>query len=79
MAYDTFVQPGVDQIYTFVTAVPDNADCILAWASFEYAQTPSAYQNLILRLSRKLGLVQYSLQHVGEPHTLERAFGLGEK
>lgn len=78
MSYDTFVQPGVDQIYTFVTVVPDDVDYVLAWSCFEYAQGASSLQSWILSLSRKLGLIQYSLEHVKEPHTVERMFQVGE-
>jgi len=74
MAYNTFVQAGVEQLYTFVTAVPSSNSFLLAWASFEYAQHPSTFQHASLWLSRRLGLIQYSLAHVAEPHTAERVF-----
>lgn len=74
MSYDTIVRPAVDQIYTFVSAIPANAEVVLTWSSFEYAQRPSGFQNRVLRISRSIGLIQYSLQHMHEPHTLERAF-----
>ena len=74
LSYDTFVQPKVDQVYPFVTAVPGSASYVLVWASFEYAQHPSLIQRFILWLSRKLGLIQFSLSHVSEPHTTERLF-----
>ena len=32
---DTFVQAGVDQVYTFVTMVPKDAMCCLTWCSFQ--------------------------------------------
>lgn len=38
--YDTFVQPGVEQIYTFVTALPATAAYVLARASFRYELKP---------------------------------------
>lgn len=74
MPYDTIVRPAVDQLYTFVTAIPADAAILLAWSSFQYAQRPSKLQNIVLRISRSLGLIQYSLQHIHEPHKVERAF-----
>jgi hypothetical protein len=69
---DTFVQAGVDQTYTFVTALPEGCRYVLVWASFEYAQRPRGMQNFFVGLSRRLGLIQYTLKHVSEPHTVER-------
>ena len=40
----TFVQPGVDQVYTIVTAVPTSSTYALLWACFGYAQRPSVVQ-----------------------------------
>ena len=76
LEYDTFVQPGVDQKYTFVTTVPGDTLCALTWCSFQYAQQLSSGQERILKISRRLGLIQYSLQHVQEPHTVESVFWL---
>jgi hypothetical protein len=78
LPYDTFVQPGVDQVYTFATSLPNRCRYVLIWASFEYAQDPSLLQRIILRLSRLLGLIQYSLLHLEEPHTVERVFRVGD-
>lgn len=72
--YDTFVQAGVDQIYTFPTAVPASTEFVLVWASFGYAQSPKALQRAVLWSSRRLGLVQFTLRHVTAPHTVERLF-----
>ncbi len=74
LQYDTFVQPGVDQLYTLVTTVPASTSLVLVWSSFRYAQHPSLFQRALLFLSRRLGLLQYSLTHVREPHTIERVF-----
>ncbi|GIG20014.1 hypothetical protein Cch01nite_07380 [Cellulomonas chitinilytica] len=71
LEHDTFVQAGVDQTYRFATSVPADARYVLAWGSFEYAQRPDRPQRALLRLSRRLGLIQYSLTHVVEPHTAE--------
>jgi hypothetical protein len=76
MPHDSFVQPGIDQQYTFETAVPSSTSYILAWASFEYAQSPKLVQRAMLWLSRRLGLIQFTLRHVREPHTIERVFKL---
>ena len=77
VGHDTFVQPGVDQPYPFITSLPSSTNLLLVWASFEYAQRPSPLQRRILRLSRRMGLLQYSLDHVSRPHTTERAFRVG--
>jgi hypothetical protein len=76
MAHDTFVQPGVDQRYSFTTGVPTSAAYVLVWASFEYAQSPKLVQRVMLWASRRLGLIQFTLRHVTEPHTTERVFKL---
>jgi hypothetical protein len=77
LPHATFVQPGVDQVYTYVTVVPESTTYVLVWSSFEYAQFPSRLQGGILYLSRLLGLIQFSLQHIEEPHTAERVFKVG--
>ncbi|KQY44348.1 hypothetical protein [Cellulomonas sp. Root137] len=77
LKYDTFVQSGVDQTYTFVTSVPTSAQYVLAWGSFEYAQRPGYLQKVVLRISRRLGLVQFSLTHVQIPHTAETVVQIG--
>lgn len=74
--YDTFVQPGVAQVYTVVTVLPDTATFVLIWASFHYGVRPSLLQRAILRAGRVMGLIQYSLTHVDEPHTAQRVFDL---
>lgn len=74
VGHHTFVQPGVDQTYTLVTIVPATTSFVLVWGCFSYAQKPTALQNAILSLSRGLGLIQYSLRHVTEAHTVERVF-----
>jgi hypothetical protein len=74
LRHHTFVQAGVEQIYTFVTAVPESVVFVLVWASFKYEIQPSPFQKRVLRLSRRIGLVQFSLQHIRKPHTVERVF-----
>jgi len=74
--YDTFVQAGVDQLYTFPTAVPESAAFVLIWSSFRYAQSPKPLQRAVLAVSRRLGLVQFTLRHVTAPHTVERLFSV---
>jgi hypothetical protein len=75
--YDTFVQPGVEQPYSFVTALPAKSAYVLARASFRYEMRPSAMQLWFLRVSRRLGMLQYSLEHIRKPHTIERSFKIG--
>jgi len=76
MPHDSFVQPGIDQQHAFETTVPSSTAYVLAWSSFEYAQSPSALQKAMLWLGRRPGLVQFTLEHVSEPHTTERVFKL---
>jgi hypothetical protein len=76
--YATFVQAGVDQVYDFTTRIPDTCRYVLVWASFEYAQRPRPLQAAILVLSRRLGLIQYTLQHATIPHTVERVFKVSD-
>jgi len=78
IAHHTFVQPGVDQIYTFATALPGNSSFVLVYSSFAYEQHPKDFQIAILRLCRKLGLIQYSLNHIYEAHSVERVFTIKE-
>jgi hypothetical protein len=75
--HDTFVQAGITQTYTFVTKVPEASRYVLAFASFEYAQRLRRIQRIANRLGRGLGLIQFSLHHVREPHTAERVFTVG--
>lgn len=72
--YDTFVRPGVEQTYPFITAIPKFATYVLIWASFQYTQHPTPMSRLILSISRHLGLIQYSLGRITQPHTIERVF-----
>lgn len=74
IAHDTFVLPGVDQVYTFPTALPQNVAFILAWSSFEYEIKLNSFNSRIFRISRRWGLIQYSLTHIEEPHTREHVF-----
>lgn len=77
LAADAFVQPNVDQRFGFVTALPAHVSMVLVWGAFEYAQRPSVLQHLFLWLSRRLGLVQFTLAHIRRPHTVERVFEVG--
>jgi hypothetical protein len=75
----TFVQAGVHQAYPFVTAVPEDARFVLVHGSFHYAQRPTAFSSAVLSLSRQLGLIQFTLAHVKDPHTAEQVFSLGDQ
>lgn len=72
--YDTLVNPGVDQIYTYTAKVTQNTKYIMVRSSFEYGQVPTIAQRVIFKLSRKLGLIQYSPIHLRAPQTTERVF-----
>jgi hypothetical protein len=74
----TFVQPGVDQRYTFVTSVPATTAYVLLWSAFDYGLQPSRLQRAIVWVSRRLGLLQFSLDDVRAPHTAERIFNVAE-
>jgi len=76
--HHTFVQPGVLQTYSFVTVLPQSAKYVLVHAEFDYEARPSRWQARVLRVARKLGFVQYTLQHATEAHTAERVFLVGE-
>jgi hypothetical protein len=73
--YRTFVRPGVDQVYTFVTSVPEACTYVLVWASFDHVQRqPNRLQGVVLALSRHLGLIQYDLKRAEIPQNAERVF-----
>jgi hypothetical protein len=79
VGHNTFVQPGVNRTYTFVTSLPEFAAYILIWSSFEYEPRLRLMQRPILFVSRRLGLIQYSLGHVRRGHTCERMFEVESK
>lgn len=79
LKYDTFVEPGVDQRYPFFTTLPIAAEYVLIWGSFECGEKPSRFQELILWFARKIRLVQYSLNHISKPHTVEKVFALNDR
>jgi hypothetical protein len=74
--YDTFVQHGVAQAYTFVTSLPVQTLYLLVRASFRYEMRPTGVQLGILKISRRLGMIQYSLRRITEPHTVEKCFNV---
>lgn len=74
--HDTFVQPNVNQKYSFVTVVGADVEFIHVHGEFQYAQKPLKIQTLLLRVSRKIGLIQYSLHHIYQPHTIQKVFTL---
>jgi hypothetical protein len=76
VSYDTFVQPGVSQAYSFVTALPGSASYILVYSSFRYGVHARYLERLTLRIARMLGIIQYSLAHVTQAHTAQRVFNL---
>jgi hypothetical protein len=71
-----FVQPGVDQIFTFVTGLPTTASYLLVHAEFRYIQNRNLGRRLLLYITKKLGLIQFTLEEVEYPHTLERVFNI---
>jgi hypothetical protein len=79
LKYSSIVQPGVKQIYSFVTALPSDVVYILLRGEFKYAQKPKILQKVILFISRRLGLINWSLHHISKPHTIERCFRIPEE
>jgi len=77
--YDTFVQPGVKQVYTFVTTLPEDAFILLVKGEFKYAQNPTELQRVILWISKQLGLINWSLYNIENPHSIERCFNIGQE
>lgn len=51
---------------------------LLVKAAFNYPRRSSRLQRAVIRLSQQLGLTNFSLEHVVEAHTAERAFRLAE-
>lgn len=76
LRHDTFVQPGVEQTYTLITALPRDATQVLVFGSFRYEVRPVWLHRAALAVARKLGMVQFTLDHVTKPHTAQRAFDL---
>ena len=72
--YDTFVQAGASQEYSFITALPRAASYVLVHSSFRYGLHARWLEERALRLARFVGLVQFSLSHVTLPHTAQRVF-----
>jgi hypothetical protein len=74
LRHRTFVKPGVDQVYTFGTSVPDSVSYVRIYATFEYPKEYSRLQRYSLAISRRLGLINYALKNIVVPHTCERIF-----
>ncbi len=74
--HETFVQPGVDQVYTFATAVPNTTTYIRVCSSFLYKPRHSLLQRIIIFVTRPTGLIKHSLKNIKKPHTCERIFKL---
>ncbi len=74
LRYDTIVQAGVNQEYSFVTTVPTCATFVLVYCSFRYGVHPGRRETKLLNLARAAGLIHYSLSHIAEPHVAQRVF-----
>jgi len=74
--FATFIQPAVDQKYSFVTTVSGDVEFVHAHAEFHCAQEPNVLQKKLIWISRKVGLMRYSLEHIDKPHTAQRAFSV---
>ncbi len=67
---------AVNQVYTFVTAVPTSATYILVYSSFQYGLHARSFERGILKIARWVGLIHFSLSHITQPHTAQRVFNL---
>lgn len=74
LGHRTFVKPGIEQIYTYITSVPASTSFVRILASFEYPKEHSLLERFSMGLSRWLGLINYTLNRIDRPHTCERAF-----
>jgi hypothetical protein len=74
LGHRTFVKPGIEQIYTYITSVPESTSYVRILASFEYPKDHSWLETNSMELSRRLGLINYTLKRIDRPHTCERAF-----
>lgn len=79
LSHSTFVQPGVDQIYTLVIGVPDSASFALLQAKFPYEPKITPLQRQIFEWCKNCGLLSSKLKKIEKPHTIERAFALHPK
>jgi hypothetical protein len=77
--YDTFVLPGVDQVYTFITSIPKSASFVRVEAEFCYPGIDSIMARFLLWFAHKMGLINYTLKSITEPHTCERVFDVRKK
>ena len=73
---NTYVRPEVDQVYTFVTGVPESSSYLLVRGSFLYDQETSRIAKGVLWLSQCVGLIQYEIKPVDSPHSAMRVFRL---
>lgn len=71
---NTFVQPGVKQKYTFVTAVEPDVEFVHATVKFNYNVEFQSLARKVLAISKRVGLIQYDLDSIKQPHSVERAF-----
>jgi hypothetical protein len=69
-----FVRPEVDQIFSFVTGLPPTALFLLVHAEFHYVQNITSLRHGLLLISQYLGLIQFKLEDIRAPHTIERVF-----
>ncbi len=75
--HDTFVQTKIDQVYTFVTAVPAATRFVLIKGSFKY-RNPKDPHKSFLNIGHSLGLVQIRAENIQQPHTTERVFNISQ-
>ena len=74
LPHDTFIKPGVKQTYSFITFIPNEASYVLLHSTFDYDKRTSLLQRYSLNLARHLGLINYTLENIFEPHSSEASF-----
>ena len=74
----TFVQPGVNQKYTFVTAIEEDISFLHVTAMFDYVVRFKRISRFFLNTSKLLGLIQFDLESIDQPHSVERAFNVAK-
>lgn len=74
---DTYVQPGVCQVYTFITTVPRKTQGVLLWGAFQHIRSTSQgrwFQRLLRKSIKQTEIAKNELKNVSKPHTAERTY-----
>ena len=75
--YDTFVQPGLDQIYNFTIALPEKTEYVLIKGFFNYnIKELTWFSQILLGIGVKIKVIPFLFQHINKPHTVEKTFSI---